>query len=252
MKLLVKGAAVGAALVIMAAAWAVWPAAGVPILVYHKVADTEEVYGVVPADFEQQMHYLAENGYTAVTLADLVDHMTAGKTLPARSIVITFDDGYADNYDTALPIMAQYGLKATVFVVTDFVGEEPYLTWDEIRALKAAGTMIGSHTLAHRDLTELPPAEQIRDMTASKEGLEWQLDAPVDFLAYPYGFFDATTVASLKAAGYRGAVSTEIGLNKPGDDVYALKRINIPRSRFGLWEFKLRLLRANLYSKLGM
>lgn len=253
MKLLVKGAAIGAVLVILAAAWAAWPAAGVPILSYHKVGDTVEAYSVSPADFERQMRCLAEGGYTAISLSELVAHMTAGAPLPARPVVITFDDGYADNYTTALPILKRYGLKATVFVVTDFLDERPYMTWDEVKALRKAGIEIGSHTLAHRDLTWLPRDERLEDLRASKEGLEWRLDAPVRFLAYPFGSYDAAVEEALKQAGFKAAVTTVLGLNKPGDDVYALKRINIPRSHvWGLAEFRLRLLRANVYFKLGL
>lgn len=252
MKLLARGAAVSAALIILAAVWATWPAVGVPMLAYHKVSDTEEAYSVAPADFARQMAYLADKGYTAVSMADLVGHMTAGTPLPPRPVVITFDDGYADNYFTALPIMARYGMKATVFVVTDFVGERPYMTWEEVRALRAAGTEIGSHTLHHRALPDLPAGERLRDLAMSKEGLEWRLDAPVRFLAYPFGRYDADTIAALKAAGYRAAASTRLGLNNPGDDLYALKRINIPRSRWGMLEFRLRLLRANVYERIGL
>jgi peptidoglycan/xylan/chitin deacetylase (PgdA/CDA1 family) len=253
MKLLVKGAAIGAALIILAAAWAAWPAAGVPILAYHKVGDTEEAYSVSPPDFERQMRWLAENGYTAVSLDELVAHLTAGAPLPGRPVVITFDDGYADNYAAALPILKKYGLKATMFVVTDFLDERPYMTWDEVKALRKAGMAIGSHTLGHRDLTGLPADERARDVAMSKEGLEWRLDAPVRYLAYPFGRYDAATEAALKTAGYKGAVGTVLGLNKPGDDVYALKRINIPRSHvWGMGEFRIRLLRANVYAKLGI
>lgn len=253
MKLLVKGAAIGAALVILAAAWAAWPADGVPILSYHKIGDTEEAYSVSPADFERQMRWLAENGYTAISVGELVAHMTAGTPLPPRPVVITFDDGYADNYHTALPILKKHGLKATMFVISDFLDHRPYMTWDEVKALRKAGSEIGSHTLAHRDLTGLPADERAQDLTLSKEGLEYRLDAPVKFLAYPYGNYDAATEAALRQAGYKGAVSTVLGLNRPGDDIYALKRVNIARSHaWGLAEFRLRLMRANAYYKLGM
>ncbi len=254
MKLLVKGAAIVAALVILAAAWAAWPAPGVPILSYHRVADAEDPLSVSPADFERQMRWLAENGYTAVTLAALVDHMTAGSPLPVKPVVITFDDGYADNYHTALPIMSRYGMKATVFVINDFVGEGPYMDWDEVRAMWRAGTEIGSHTLAHRDLTLLPAGERLWDIKVSKNGIQWRLGGvPVEFLAYPFGSYDAATAATLAIAGYRGAVTTVTGLNRPGDDVYALRRIGVSRTHvWWLPEFRLRLLRANVYSKLGI
>jgi len=247
-----KVAAAAAALLLAAAIWLAWPAAGVPILTYHKVGDTEEAYSVAPAAFERQMGHLAAAGYTAVSLADLADYMAGGKTLPAKPVVITFDDGYADNFTAALPILEKHGMKATVFIITDFVGQEGYMTWEQVRALQARGMEIGSHTLAHRALTSLPPAERQRDVRASKEALEWRLGRPAAFLSYPFGEYDAAMFAILQQAGYRGACTTAPGLNKPGDNLYALKRINIHRSRLGMWEFRLRLLRANVYGKLGI
>jgi peptidoglycan/xylan/chitin deacetylase (PgdA/CDA1 family) len=252
MKLLAKGAALGAIFLLIFAAWVLYPAAGVPILAYHKVSETDEVYSVPPAEFEEQMRYLAEHGYTAVSLTELAGHMTAGRPLPEKPVVITFDDGYANNYHDALPIMARHGMKATVFIVSDYMGQQPYLTWDEVRALAAAGTEIGSHTLGHRPLTDLPPAERLRDVTASKEGIEWRLKKPVYFLAYPFGQFDDETIAILRQAGFKGACGGRIGLNKPGDNLYALKRISVSRSQWGLIDFRLRLIRANVYSKLGL
>lgn len=253
MKPLVKGAVIGAALLIMIAVWAVSPAPGVPILSYHKVNDASDPLSVSPADFDRQMRWLAENGYKAVSLAELVNHMTAGSPLPDRPVVITFDDGYSCNYYNALPILTKYGMKATVFVIADFVGEQPYVTWGEVYELKRAGIEIGSHTLAHRDLTSLPFEEQARDVAVAKYGLEWRLDTTVGFLAYPFGRYDATTVTALKRAGYRGAVTTDVGLNKPGNDVYTLKRIGISHPHvWGLGEFRLRLLRANVLAKLGL
>lgn len=252
MRRIITAAAVGVAFAAAVAAWAIYPAAGVPILCYHKISDVEEDYSVSPGDFARQMEYLASHGYTAVPLGDLVAHLTAGRPLPPKPIVITFDDGYEDNYLAALPIMEKYGMRATVFVVSDFVGQAPYLNWEQLREMRSRGMGIGSHTLAHRALTELPPDERLRDARASKEGLEWKLDNPVVFLAYPFGKFDASLPGILKEAGYRGAVTTVTGLNKPGDDVYTLKRVNIPRGKFGLWEFKVRLWRANVYSKLGL
>ena len=239
-------------LLILVAAWSLWPADGVPILAYHKVGDSDEPYSVAPADFDAQMRWLAAEGYTAISLFDLIYHMTWGTALPPKPIVITFDDGYADNLYNALPILEKHGMKATVFVITDRVGRDVYLNWKEIRELKARGTEIGSHTLAHRALTDLPPAERLQDARSSKDAIEWQIEYPVFFLAYPYGRADAAAMDTVKQAGYLGACGTKPGLNKRGDNIYALKRINIPRSDFGIFEFRMRLLRANIYARLGI
>lgn len=232
--------------------WLALPAPGVPILAYHQVHDDEELYTINEADFAEQMYYLQENGYTAVSLADMFAAWAGEKPLPAKPVIITFDDGYADNLLAAQPIMEKYGMKGTMFIIGSFVGQPDYLTWEQIRELKSRGAEIGSHTMTHAALNEIPRSEQESEVRLSRQVLEEHLGVPVEYLAYPYGQYDSALPEILHQAGYRGACTGIAGLNAPGDNAYLLKRINIPRPRYGMGEFRLRLLRADIYAKLGI
>lgn len=241
-----------AALASVLGLWLVYPAPGVPVLAYHGVNDEPERYSISPAAFEEQMKYLAEEGYTAISLKVLSEYMVIGRKLPGKPVVITFDDGYEDNLLTALPIMEKYGMRATVFVIPGAVGQPGYLSWEQIRTLHSRGTEIGSHTLSHVALTEITQTEKEREAAESKAVIERETGGRVEFLAYPYGKFDPVMFEVLQKSGYVGACSGIAGRNRPGDNLYSLKRVNIPRPRLGLWEFRLRLLRADIYSKLGI
>ena len=232
--------------------WLLAPGAGVPILAYHQVENNAEIYSIDPDEFERQMQYLTESGYTAVSLAEMAAAEHGARPLPAKPVVITFDDGYEDNYATALPIMEKYGLKSTVFVITGQVDQPGYLTWDQIRAMQARGTEIGSHTVSHVALSELAQPQMLDELMRSKQVLEANLGQPVEFLAYPYGQYNAATLAATRQAGYKGACTGVPGLGTTtGGDAYQLKRVNIPRPKYGLWEFRLRLLRAQILAKLS-
>jgi peptidoglycan/xylan/chitin deacetylase (PgdA/CDA1 family) len=232
--------------------WLLIPSSAVPILAYHQISEEADVYSVDPQEFEEQMRYLVENGYQAVSLQELFDSYAGRITLPAKPVVITFDDGYVDNYTAALPIMERYGMRATVFIIINVVGQPDYLSWQQIEEMSNRHTEIGSHTMNHVALSEITPTERLLEITASKALLEQRLGKPVEFLAYPYGKFDVATEDSLRQAGYRGACSGVAGLNFSDDNPYTLKRINVPRPRYGLLEFRLRLLRAELVSKLQL
>ncbi len=238
------------ALLLLAALWLVAPSDAVPILAYHQVSSLPEVYSIDAAEFDQQMQYLSEHGYTAISLAELFAARQSGSKLPPRPIIITFDDGYEDNYITALPIMEKYKLKGTVFVIAGQVGQTEYMTWEQLKAAQAKGMEIGSHTYSHTALTDISPSEQLNELVRSKQVLEAKLGQPVQFLAYPYGQYSVATMAALQQAGYTGACTGRPGLATTGRDVYQLNRINIPRPKYGLWEFRIRLLRAQIYGKL--
>ena len=240
-----------ACLVIGVVSWLSWPGPGVPILAYHQVSDEFDLYSVPALQFEEQMHYLQEKGYTAISLEELFDSYEGRGVLPNKPIIITFDDGYEDNLLAALPIMAKYNMRSTLFIVTDLVGTTDYLSWQQIAEMQVRHTEIGSHTVSHIALDESSTDEQRHEVVESKRILEQHV-GPVKFFAYPYGQFSTMTQQLLGEAGYLGACSGIPGLNSKGVDVFALKRVNVPRPKFGLWEFRVRLLRANIYSKLGI
>lgn len=232
--------------------WLFWPTASVPILAYHQVSEVEDIYSVTAAQFEEQMNYLSSEGYTAISLEELFASYEGKFSLPKKPIIITFDDGYEDNFLTALPIMEKYHMRSTVFIVTDLVGTPEYLSWPEIREMQKRHTEIGSHTVSHVGLGNLTGEEQNRQILESKAILERYLGKPIKFLAYPYGQYSALTQQLLQQAGYKGACSGIPGQNGKEVDAYALKRVNVPHPQYGLGEFRLRLFRAHLYTKLGI
>lgn len=252
MSRLVKFLALCAFFAVFAVVWLCIPAPGVPILAYHMVNDQEEAYSIAPAQFAAQIAYLAERGYTAISLQEYFMARDGLGQLPDKPVIITFDDGYADNYLTALPILERHGMKATVFVISEAVGQPGYLTWEQIREMQARNTEIGSHTASHVALREVDDREKRRQLQESAKVLQQNLQTPVQFLAYPFGSFEPGVFRVLQETGYRGACTGKPGINRLDQAVYALKRINVPRPKYGLWEFKIRLLRANIYSRLGI
>jgi len=232
--------------------WLSWPGVGVPILAYHQVSEIDEVYSVTATQFEEQMNYLNKNGYTAIDLEQLFNFYAGRGSLPDKPVVITFDDGYEDNFLTALPIMEKYQMRSSVFIVGSLVGTPDYLSWQQIEDMKNRHTEIGSHTMTHNSLSDMSDVQQRSEVVDSKAMLEQHLGTEIKFFAYPYGQFTPMTQQILEEAGYLGACSGLGGLNDKGVDRYALKRVNIPHPKYGLWEFRLRLLRANLHSKLGI
>lgn len=248
---MIRGLQVIGVLMLIVTLWLLAPGGGVPILAYHQVGSLPEIYSVDADEFDQQMQYLAEHDYTAISLGELFATKQSGGKLPSRPVIITFDDGYEDNYLTAVPIMEKYGMKGTIFVIAGQVGQPEYMTWEQLKVLQQKGTEIGSHTYSHVALNEISPTEQLAELGRSKQVLETNLGQPVEFLAYPYGQYDSATLAGVQQAGYTGACTGRPGLGTTSGDVYQLNRVNIPRPKYGLWEFRLRLLRAQVYGKLA-
>lgn len=220
------------------------PLDGIPVLMYHKIDPDPQTGGfglrVPPASFDWEMHYLKQNGYHTVNLGDVVDHYQQGKPLPDKPIVVTFDDGYEDNYLYALPILKKYGFTATVFVVADTIGginefdykihAEPkvkMMNWTEIKAMDAAGITIGSHTLDHPWLTRVSPAEAKRQIAGAKTVLEKGLGKPVEYFCYPHGAYNDAIAKLVQESGYKAATTTNQGLAKAGDNPYELNRVRI-------------------------
>lgn len=230
--------------------------AGIPILEYHKIDAVDDAegkeYTVPPAEFEKQLAYLQAEGYTTITLLDYMKARKGKLELPAKPIVLTFDDGYEDNYTTMLPIIERYNMKAVVYMVTNDIGKTGYLTWDELRDMQERGVEIGSHTANHQPLTKLERDKQIEEMHLSKLLMEWNGIKTVFSFSYPNGAYDENMPMLLQENEYLTAVTGDAGLNTMTTNPYLLQRLNIPRPRFGLLEFKLRLFKAELFTRLNI
>ena len=232
------------------------PPAGFPILEYHMVRDDlpdKEAYDyAVPLeDFRQQLDYLREQGYETITLLEYMKAKKGKFTLPEKPIVLTFDDGYDDNYTNLLPLLEERGMKAVVFMVTNDIGRPGYLTWEQLRDMEKRGIELGSHTANHQPLTTLDENKREEELKLSKLLMEWNGLKTIFSFSYPNGAYDEKLPPLLKENEYLAAVTGEAGLNDMSTDPYLLHRINIPRPHLGLWEFKARLLKGELLAKLG-
>ncbi len=204
--------------------------AGPKILVlnYHQVQNAHHSLAVPIADFEAQMNYLYSHGYVTITPDELYSGLTGELELPKKPVLITFDDGYADNYTNAFPILQYYGMRATIFVIPAFVGKyNNYLTWEEMQEMENGGITFESHTLNHYKLEELPDDEIRSELLNSKQILEENLGHPVEFLAYPTGTYNLHIAGIAKAVGYKGAFTIKYGDVDMGSNFYALERVPI-------------------------
>lgn len=208
----------------------------VPILMYHRInvvtpstPAMERRLTVHPADFARQMTWLKRNGYRTVTQRELFDALMCGRTLGPRPIMITFDDGYRDNFFKASPVLLRLGMRATAYVVTGRIsGKDPsFLTWPLLHALEKRGIEIGSHTVAHHGMTHLSDAAMLQDLTSSRRLLERKLGHPVPWLAYPFGDYDARVERIARRAGYLLAVTTEHGVVQSARRPLALSRLRV-------------------------
>ncbi|WP_196591868.1 polysaccharide deacetylase family protein [Pectinatus frisingensis] len=225
---------------------------GIIVLNYHKIDDVNISLSVRPADFDKQMAYLKNNDYNVITPDDLYENLEQGKELPPNPVLITFDDGYEDNYKNAYPILKKYGFTATVFVITSFLNKYPnYLTWDQCRELKENGFYIESHTVTHRSLTELTN-EQIKDeIVQSKAALDKNLGQNTYYFAYPTGTYNLYIAQMLKDAGYRAAFTIKYGTAETSSNIFALERIPIFHTADTFSSFYRRLNYIPLFEKLG-
>jgi peptidoglycan/xylan/chitin deacetylase (PgdA/CDA1 family) len=196
----------------------------VPILNYHSVGLAADDYTVPAEVFARQLDSLAAAGVHTVSLHDLARAREGGQPLPRPAVILTFDDGKEDARRLVLPALQQRGMRATFFIITSLVGQPGYLTWDSVRALEAAGMEIGSHTVDHARLADLPDERVREELTLSKRELETQLHHPVEALAYPYNSVRASIVRAAGAAGYRVAVA---GMVHGGADLLDLYRFSV-------------------------
>lgn len=211
----------------------------IPILMYHSIDYEKGNELRIPKDkFREQMKYLKDNGYTPLSLDELYSHMVNGTAVPDKTIVITLDDGYSDNYTNAYPVLREFGFKATVFIITNTVeGGGSYLNAEQIKEMDKNGIDMESHTVSHPRLNELSYDKQMSEMKESKEYLEKLLNKDINYIAYPYGNFNENTLKAVEEIGYKMAVSTKSGLAAKSDGIYKLHRIYISNN-YDMEKFK--------------
>lgn len=208
----------------------------IPILMYHRVDDVlipgnRYAAGLTVSveNFESQLKYLNDNHYQTVGLTDLYNAIYAGIDLPSKAVILTFDDGYQDNYTNAFPLLVKYKQKGTFFIVSGSVGKNPnYMTSAEIKEMSDWGMDIESHTVTHPNLATLSKSALDGQLVNSKKDLEAITHKQVLYLAYPSGRYTALVQQEAKTAGYLMAVTTNFGSLQDPLDPFGLfrKRIN--------------------------
>ena len=257
-RLLSKGLPLPMLLLMAFVAWVLTaaPPEGFPILEYHMVTENPhpdaKPYVVPPEDFAEQLDYLAEEGYTTITPQDYARARKGKQQLPEKPIILTFDDGYEDNWRVVLPMLEERGMKAVFYMVTNSIGKPGYLTWDNLFDMERRGMEIGSHTANHLPLTTLSPEKQREELRLSKLMLEWKGMKTIYSFSYPNGSYNAGVVTMLAEEEYLTAVTGEAGLNTLETNPYLLRRVNIPPPHFGLTEFRLRLMKADIAARLDV
>jgi peptidoglycan/xylan/chitin deacetylase (PgdA/CDA1 family) len=206
----------------------------VPILMYHHIADLpldatelQTTWTVSPKNFDAQMQYLARNGFRTISMAQLVAHLKHRQPLPAKPIVISFDDGWQEQYTTAFPILTKYGLSGTFFVYTRPLDHTEFMTWAQLQELVAAGMDIQSHSITHPHLRALAPDAAFKEIAESKAILEKRLGKPVIAFCYPFGEYNQAIIEMVKRAGYESAVTLASGYRQRADELYTLRRIRV-------------------------
>lgn len=239
-----------------------------PVLTYHAIDERPAVISTTPARFRRQIEELAGRGLAGISLARAFAHRERAGSFPPHSVALTFDDGYLSVFTEALPVLADHGFTATVFLTTGLVGlaadaararnpdiDRDLLNWEQARELLRASFEIGSHSVGHPDLTRLAPAARERELADAKAELQQRLQVSVECFAYPYGRLNAA-VRSAAGRHYRRACTTRLDRCRPAADPLRIDRIDMyymrPTARFSellegrldTWLRARRLLRA--------
>lgn len=221
----------------------------VPILYYHRVEeDIPPGQGVSPFVFKSQIGYLRKKNYHSIGFEGLTDHFRTGRPLPAKPIIITFDDGYLDTFSQAYPILKTAGFTATIFMVSGFIGgwtdweggqthRAPLMTREQMLTLSDQGFDFGGHTRNHKKLVSIGLQEAEKEIRMGKRDLETLLQKPVHSFAYPYGDFNEQIVELVKICGFQAARTVHTGNTHCEEDLLRLACVKI-NGQTPAWKFK--------------
>jgi len=188
---------------------------------YHSVGNNEAFFTVSLADFEKQMKYLADNNYRVISISAMAGLLRSGQEVSPKTVVITFDDGYEDNYANAFPVLKKYGFSASIFLTTGLLASTrtiskgiviSMLHWPQIKEMASSGLIeFFPHTHTHPKLNLLPDDNVLNEVHVSKEIIEKELNEKMDIFAYPYGKSNQKVRDILKQEGFNVAFTVETG-----------------------------------------
>lgn len=210
----------------------------IPVVTYHSIDESNSVISTSVELFCRQMKHLTANGYTTITMGELSLALDGKLAVPEKPVALTFDDGFQNFRTHAFPVIQDLGIKATVFLVTDYCGQtndwEPdgfgiprqrLLSWPEIKELAKAGIEFGSHTRTHPDLTKVSPSELESEIVGSRSAIEDSIGQRVDSFAYPFGKYESES-RRVAARTYAVACSTKLGKARERCDKFSIERID--------------------------
>lgn len=201
---------------------------GVPVICYHYIG--EDPSGKSPLiiseeKFKEHLKTIKDNGYITLTMEELNDYLFKDRPIPEKSVVITFDDGSIDNYTKAFPILKEFNVKATMYVISDYINRSGYINSDQIKEMSDYGIDIESHTVSHRRLSTLSYEEQLKELKDSKEAIQKLTGKPVIAIAYPEGKYNEDTKKATIEAGYSMGFTVDRGYADRSDNAAELNRI---------------------------
>jgi len=205
-----------------------------PILMYHHIKELPpgasglwQDLTVSPEIFKKQMEHLFKHNYRPITFKDFFNYLRTRRNLPERALIITFDDGWRNQYENAFPVLKKYNFRATFFVVVDYIGGSKFMNREELKELINRGMEIGSHTMNHPNLRGFSESELKNEIQNSKIILERMLGQEIKVLAYPYGAFDCQVIRIVRESNYLAARSIIRGIDQDLENLYTLRTIKV-------------------------
>lgn len=202
------------------------------VLMYHRVLKEEEIkLDIHPGmyvsnhSFEKQLGYLIKK-YQIISLNDFEEWISGDKKFNRPPCMITFDDGWKDNYTNAYPLLNKFNVSATIFLATKFIGQEDMLTWENVKEMESSRITFASHTISHKNLDSISYKELQEELIGSRNIIDDELDKNVKWLCYPKGIYNNAVIDSAEKY-YLGAFTTHNGLVSKHDHKFTLKRVGI-------------------------
>jgi peptidoglycan/xylan/chitin deacetylase (PgdA/CDA1 family) len=213
----------------------VLPKGSIPVLMYHYIGDlpanadaTRKGLTVSTQNFEDQVNFLATQGYSSITLDQLYAYLTKGQPIPDKSVVFSFDDGYADTFENAVPILEAHHMTGVFGIITGFAGTNSnYATWQQIITAQKQDMVIVSHSYSHPDFASKDQVYQDYNIAKSTVDLTQELGSPPSYFIYPYGKYNSTTEQVLKDHGYVMSFTTSYGFVRRGQNLLELPRVRV-------------------------